>query len=135
MQMQDSWCHSDIDCTYRKLKISYEWRDLFLNFSFFRTSECFSNISKLKFGTFFFLRNFKNLKNSKIKTFRWTRFGTDAPRKMMEIRLNNSWKSWIWDQYLSNNTKWKFGNIDQIFSKHQFLFKTMNGHLVICLET
>ena len=29
---------------------------------------------------------------------------------MMKIRLIISWKSWIWDQYPAENTKWKFGN-------------------------
>ena len=30
-----------------------------------------------------------------------SRFGKDGHRQMMKIRFNNSWKSWIWDQDLS----------------------------------
>ena len=40
----------------------------------------------------------------------WNRFGTDGRRKMMKSRLTKSWKSWIWDKYLPENMKWKFGN-------------------------
>ena len=36
-------------------------------------------------------------------------FGKDGHRKMMKIRLTNSWKSWIWEQYLSKNVKFECG--------------------------
>ena len=30
-------------------------------------------------------------------------FGKDGHRKMMKIRLDNYWQSWIWDKYLSKH--------------------------------
>ena len=36
-------------------------------------------------------------------------FGKDGRQTMVKIRLINSWKSWLWDQYLSKDMKWKFG--------------------------
>ena len=35
---------------------------------------------------------------------------------MMKIRLVNSWKSWIWDQYLPESMKWNFGNMGLVSS-------------------
>ena len=35
----------------------------------------------------------------------WKRQAPNMPA----TRLRNSWKAWIWDQYLPENMKWKFG--------------------------
>ena len=45
----------------------------------------------------------------------------DGHRTRMKIRLKKSWKSWIWDQYLSKSTKWK------ICSMVPISFKNLKG--------
>ena len=35
-------------------------------------------------------------------------------RKIPTAHLIQSWKSWIWDQYLSKNMTWKFGNMGSL---------------------
>ena len=50
--------------------------------------------------------------------------GKDARRKILNIRLWISWTSWRWDQYLPENTKYKFGTMESIYSN-----KTLNGFL------
>ena len=48
-------------------------------------------------------------------------FGNDACRQILDIRLIRSWTSWIWDQYLSKNMKWKsliFNSIKGIHPTH-----------------
>ena len=49
--------------------------------------------------------------------------GKEGHRKHMKIRLTVSWKSWIWDQDLPENMKWKFGKMEPISSnKHEMEF-------------
>ena len=43
--------------------------------------------------------------------------GKDGGRRIPAIRLIHSCKSWIFDQHLRKNMKWKFGNIGSISSK------------------
>ena len=53
---------------------------------------------------------FINFKILEIQHFKmWTRFGEDGHRAMMNIRVNKSVRSWIWDQYLPEKMEWKFG--------------------------
>ena len=44
---------------------------------------------------------------------------------MQAIRLNNSWTSWIWDQYLPENTKWNFDNIGSAYFKTLWNFESL----------
>ena len=37
--------------------------------------------------------------------------GKDGHRQIPTIRPIFFWKSWIWDQYLAKNMKWKCGNM------------------------
>ena len=52
-----------------------------------------------------------NIKNVTIDNFDF--FGKAGGRKLMEIRLNMSRQSWIWDQYLPENMKWNLFNMGQ----------------------
>ena len=53
--MQDSSCGSDINCTYRKLKISYECCDSFFsNFDFFELRHVFRTFNNSNSGYIFF---------------------------------------------------------------------------------
>ena len=56
--MQDPRCDYDMDCNDRKLKILYERREFFINFSFFRTSGCFLKKVEHIFKENFFFRKF-----------------------------------------------------------------------------
>ena len=51
-------------------------------------------------------------------------FRKDRRRNIPTIRLIKSCKSWIWDQYLSKNMKFKFGNIFFKTSKGFWVFET-----------
>ena len=51
--------------------------------------------------------------------------GKDGHRQTMKIRLNISWKAWIWD--LPENTSCKCGNMaSTAFKKHQILVTLWN---------
>ena len=43
---------------------------------------------------------------SKIGTFEHVGHDGREGRTILKIRLINSWKSWIWEQYLATNMKW-----------------------------
>ena len=45
-------------------------------------------------------------------------FGRDGRRELSTIRLINSWRSWIWEQYLPEDMKWKIGDLGWISSDH-----------------
>ena len=66
-------------------------------------------IIERKTNRFFKNIMFGNFKILKIQLFE--SIGKDGYRKIRAIRLINSWKSWIRDQYLYKNMKWKFGNM------------------------
>ena len=62
-QMQDSRCDSDIDCTCRNFKISYECREFFFsNFIFFQLRDVFRTFSITISGYNFFSNILKILK-------------------------------------------------------------------------
>ena len=44
----------------------------------------------------------------KVHILKIYKFEKDACREMLEIRLANFRKVWIWNQYFQENTKWKF---------------------------
>ena len=51
-------------------------------------------------------------------------FGKAERQTILTIRLIDSWRSWIWDQYFSKNIKWKFGNMGSSSSKNiRYLLK------------
>ena len=57
--MQDSPCDSDMDCTWRKFKISYECWEIFSQFSFFSNFGMFFEHFPLQFrDIIFFFRKF-----------------------------------------------------------------------------
>ena len=58
----------------------------------------------------------RNLEVLEIRMFE--SFGKDRCRTIPKIRLINSSKSWIRDRYLSNNMKWKFGNMGSLNLRH-----------------
>ena len=41
----------------------------------------------------------------------------DGHREILTIRRMKSWKPWIWDQYLSKNMEWKFGNMEPLWNQ------------------
>ena len=45
-----------------------------------------------------------------LETYLFDNFRKGGHRKM-KIRLTKSWKSWMWDQYLPENMKLKFGKL------------------------
>ena len=56
----------------------------------------------------------ENISFVNLETFENRHFwknGKDRGREIPTIRLRNSWKSWIWDQFLSTNMKRKFGKL------------------------
>ena len=50
-------------------------------------------------------------------------FAKDGHREMMKMRLIQSQKSWMWDQYLSKNITWKFGNAQHFLETYK-IFET-----------
>ena len=52
-------------------------------------------------------------------------FRKDARREMMKIPANISSKSLTWDQYLSENMTWEFGNVAWISSNRLSVFATL----------
>ena len=59
-----------------------------------------------------------NLRIAEIEIFEIV--GKAGTEKKPTIRLINSWKSWIWDQFLPENMKWKCGNTGRIyFQEHE----------------
>ena len=61
------------------------------------------------FNQYYHSYRFHNLRNPFFDIFR-----KDGRRRKPTNRLITSWKSWIWDRYLSDNMRWKFGNMEQI---------------------
>ena len=60
----------------------------------------------------------KNIKNENV--------GKDGHRTIMKIRITFSWKSWIWEQYLPESMKLKFGNSGSIsINKHEMDFRIL----------
>ena len=68
--------------------------------------------SSVRFLNFWNLKTLK-LRNSEMLFSEFWKFEKmkieDGHRKVMKFRLEKSWKSWIWVQYLTENMKWKFG--------------------------
>ena len=63
-----------------------------------------------------------NLETLEIEDF--DHFRKDGQRKMMKACLIKSRKSWIWDQYLPENMKWKFGKF--LKPRNQEINKPLN---------
>ena len=54
-------------------------------------------------------------------------FGKDRGRQIPKIRLFFG-KPWIWDKYLPNNMKWKFGNMGSLsIKKHELEILNMGS--------
>ena len=52
-----------------------------------------------------------------LESYNFQSCGQDGRRQIPTTRLINSWKSWIWDQYLPENMKWKFGKSLELWNQ------------------
>ena len=67
-------------------------------------------LQKTKTGnTYAFLSNLIFINLGILETHHFVNFGKGGHRTIPTIRQIKSRKSWIWDRYLPENMKWKFG--------------------------